>query len=41
LEAPIQRLTGFDTLMPLPKLEKYYLPSAERVMQAADRAVKF
>ena len=41
LEAPIQRVTGFDTVMPLPKLEKYYLPSAERVMQAADRAVKF
>jgi len=41
LEAPIQRVTGFDTVMPLPKMEKYYLPSAERVMQAADRAVKF
>ena len=41
LEAPIQRVTGFDTVMPLPKLEKYYLPSAERVMQAANRAVKF
>lgn len=41
LEAPVQRVTGFDTVMPLPKLEKYYLPSAERVIQAADRAVKF
>jgi pyruvate dehydrogenase E1 component beta subunit len=41
LEAPIQRVTGFDTVMPLPKLEKYYLPSAERVIQAADRAINF
>lgn len=41
LEAPVQRVTGFDTVMPLPKLEKYYLPSAERVIQAADRAVHF
>ena len=41
LEAPVQRVTGFDTVMPLPKLEKYYLPSAERVVQAADRAVNF
>ena len=41
LEAPVQRVTGFDTVMPLLKLEKYYLPSAERVIQAADRAVNF
>lgn len=41
LEAPVQRVTGFDTIMPLPKLEKYYLPSAERVIQAADRAANF
>ena len=41
LEAPVQRVTGFDTVMPLPKLEKYYLPSAERVIQAAKRAVNF
>lgn len=41
LEAPVQRVTGFDTVMPLPKLEKYYLPNAERVMQAAHRAAHF
>ena len=41
LEAPVQRVTGFDTAMPLPKLEKYYLPSVERVLEAADRAVNF
>jgi pyruvate dehydrogenase E1 component beta subunit len=41
LEAPVQRVTGFDTVMPLPKLEKHYLPTAERVMQATKRAVSF
>ena len=41
LEAPVQRVTGFDTVMPLPKLEKYYLPSAERVVDAVNRVVSF
>jgi pyruvate dehydrogenase E1 component beta subunit len=41
LEAPVQRVTGFDIVMPLPKLEKHYLPSVERVIQAAKRAVSF
>lgn len=41
LEAPIQRVAGFDIVMPLPKLEKYYLPSAERVSDAVDRTVNF
>jgi pyruvate dehydrogenase E1 component beta subunit len=41
LEAPVQRVAGFDTVMPLPKLEKYYLPSAERVIRAVDQTVNF
>ena len=41
LEAPVGRVTGFDTVMPLPKLEKYYLPNAERVVQAVDRVLSF
>jgi pyruvate dehydrogenase E1 component beta subunit len=41
LEAPVARVTGFDTVMPLPKLEKYYLPNADRVIQAAHRTVSF
>ena len=41
LEAPVQRVTGFDTAMPLPKLEKYYLPNAERVLEAVNHAVGF
>lgn len=41
LEAPIARVTGFDTVMPLPKLEKHYLPNAERVVEAVDRVLNF
>jgi pyruvate dehydrogenase E1 component beta subunit len=37
LEAPIERVTGFDTAMPLPKLEQHYLPDARRVASAIDR----
>ncbi|MBZ0171547.1 MAG: alpha-ketoacid dehydrogenase subunit beta [Phycisphaerales bacterium] len=31
LEAPVQRVTGFDTIMPYYKLEMEYLPDAERI----------
>ena len=41
LEAPVQRVTGFDTVMPLPKLEKYYLVNAERVLEAVKRMSQF
>ena len=33
LEAPVQRVTGFDTVMPYYKLELEYLPEAERIEQ--------
>jgi len=41
LEAPLERVTGFDTVMPLPKMEKYYLPDAQRVAQAVDKVMSF
>ena len=41
LEAPVERVTGFDAVMPLPKLEKYYLPNAERVVDAVNRIINF
>lgn len=41
LEAPVARVAGFDTVMPLPKLEKYYLPTAERVVAAVSRISNF
>jgi len=35
LEAPIERVTGWDTVFPLKKSESYYLPSVERIVAAA------
>jgi pyruvate dehydrogenase E1 component beta subunit len=34
LEAPVQRVTGFDTVMPYYKLEKEYLPDAGRIARS-------
>jgi pyruvate dehydrogenase E1 component beta subunit len=34
LEAPIQRVTGYDTVMPLFKLERDYIPSVRRIVDA-------
>jgi 2-oxoisovalerate dehydrogenase E1 component beta subunit len=34
LAAPILRITGFDIPFPAPKLEKYYLPTPERILNA-------
>ncbi|MDH3768118.1 MAG: alpha-ketoacid dehydrogenase subunit beta, partial [Gammaproteobacteria bacterium] len=34
LEAPIQRVTGYDTVMPLFRLEMEYLPSVARIKDA-------
>ena len=36
LSAPILRITGFDVPYPSPKLEEYYLPTAERVLDALE-----
>ncbi|MBI2997777.1 MAG: alpha-ketoacid dehydrogenase subunit beta [Deltaproteobacteria bacterium] len=41
LEAPVERVTGYDTVMPLPKLEQHYLPNAERVTEAIGRVMRF
>ena len=37
LEAPVLRVTGFDVPFAPPKLEKYYLPDVDRVLDAIDR----
>ena len=39
LLAPIERVTGFDTVMPLPKLERDYLPGVERIAAALRRTL--
>jgi pyruvate dehydrogenase E1 component beta subunit len=34
LHAPVKRVTGYDSVMPLYKLEMKYMPSVERIMNA-------
>jgi len=37
LEAPIQRVTGYDTVMPLFRMEYQYLPSVARIMDSVKK----
>ncbi len=41
LEAPPTRLTGFDTTFPLPRGEKHYIPSPERIAKTIMDIVKY
>ena len=41
LEAPPTRLTGFDTTFPLPKGEKHYIPSPERIAKTIEDIVRY
>ena len=41
LEAPIQRVTGFDTVMPYYKLELEYLPESERIGKAIEEIAAY
>jgi pyruvate dehydrogenase E1 component beta subunit len=36
LAAPIRRVTGFDVPYPAPKLEHYYVPGVDRILDAVD-----
>lgn len=41
LLAPVQRVTGYDTVMPLLRLESAYMPTTERIVAAAKRTLEF
>jgi pyruvate dehydrogenase E1 component beta subunit len=41
LEAPVLRVNAFDTPFPPAKLEGTYLPDADRVLEAVDRALAY
>ncbi|MBI4175635.1 MAG: alpha-ketoacid dehydrogenase subunit beta [Candidatus Aenigmarchaeota archaeon] len=41
LEAPVVRVTGFDTVFPLAKLEKYYMPDASRITKGIEKVMDF
>jgi pyruvate dehydrogenase E1 component beta subunit len=41
LQAPIERVTGFDIPVPLMKTEHYYLPNPKRIVMAVKRVMSF
>jgi 2-oxoisovalerate dehydrogenase E1 component subunit beta len=41
LLAPVLRVTGYDTVMPLPRLEQHYIPSVVRIVAAAREVCQF
>jgi len=41
LLAPIERVAGYDAVIPLPRLEQHYFPNAARISDAARRAMAY
>jgi 2-oxoisovalerate dehydrogenase E1 component beta subunit len=41
LLAPPARITGYDTVIPLPRLEQHYMPSIGRIVAAARKVCQF
>lgn len=41
LKAPIIRVTGYDVVLPLPKLEDSYMPSVERIRKGIEEVMKY
>jgi pyruvate dehydrogenase E1 component beta subunit len=40
LLAPVERVTGWDSVVPLPRLEQHYMPGTARILAAARRALR-
>jgi 2-oxoisovalerate dehydrogenase E1 component beta subunit len=41
LLAPVARVTGYDTVVPLPRLEKHYMPSTSQIVAAARKIFQY
>ncbi len=41
LVAPVKRVAGPDTVMPLPKMEKQYMPNVETILQTAHECLSY
>ena len=41
LLAPVERVTGYDAIVPLPRLENHYLPSVDRILAAVRRTLRY
>ena len=41
LLSPVRRVTGYDTVMPLFRLERYYMPNETRIIEAVKQTLEF
>ena len=41
LQAPVKRVSGFDTIMPYFKMENDYIPSVERIVDGIEETAGF
>jgi len=41
LKSPVVRVTGYDVVMPLPKLEDYYMPTVERIRKGIEEVLRY
>jgi 2-oxoisovalerate dehydrogenase E1 component beta subunit len=41
LKAPVQRVTGYDTIVPYARLERYYIPSEQQILTAINNVMEF
>ena len=41
LKAPTQRVTGYDTIVPYARLERYYIPSEQQIFTAINNVMEF
>jgi pyruvate dehydrogenase E1 component beta subunit len=37
----VKRVAGFDTVMPLPRLEEHYMPTARRILAAVRETLEY
>lgn len=40
LKAPVQRITGYDTIVPYARMEKYYLPDENQILEAVHNVME-
>jgi 2-oxoisovalerate dehydrogenase E1 component beta subunit len=41
LQAPVQRVTGYDTIVPYARLEKFYLPNEDHIINAVQQVMEY
>lgn len=41
LKAPVQRITGYDTVVPYARLEKFYLPNENQIVEAVNSLMEY